>query len=113
MSAAPIIQCPGCKEYISSDAVACRFCQRPVDQQTRQAAFAAQAVEHHAEYKKQSFKSMLIGLALMTVGIVVTAGTYAMAASSRGGGRYVVTWGLIIFGGLRFVKGLMGWAGGE
>jgi hypothetical protein len=56
---------------------------------------------------------MLIGLALMTVGIVVTAGTYAMAASSRGGGRYVVTWGLIIFGGLRFVKGLMGWAGGE
>src|ERR1044071_8173389 len=110
MSAAPIIQCPGCKAYISSDAATCRFCGRPLDQQTRQAAAVAQQVEHNADYKKQSFRSMLTGLAMMIVGIAVTAGTYAMAASSRGGGRYVVTWGLIIFGGWRFVKGLMGWA---
>jgi hypothetical protein len=113
MSAAPIIQCPGCKEYISSDAVACRFCQRPVDAQTKQAAAAAQQVEHHAEHKSQSFKTMLLGLALMVVGIAITGGTYAMAASSRGGGRYFITWGMIIVGGFRFVKGLMGWAGGD
>jgi hypothetical protein len=113
MNAAPIIQCPGCNEYISSDAVACRFCQRPVDRQTRQAAVAAQAVEHRAEHKSQSFKAMLIGLALMVVGIAITGGTYLMAASSRGGGRYFITWGLIIVGGFRFVKGLMGWAGGD
>ena len=113
MSAAPIIQCPGCKEYISSDAVACRFCQRPVDAQTKQAAVAAQGVEHRAEHKSQYFKTMLIGLALMIVGIAITAGTYAAAASSRGGGRYVVTWGLIIVGGFRFFKGLIGWAGGD
>jgi uncharacterized membrane protein YiaA len=111
MNTAQIIQCPGCREYISSDAPACRFCQRPVDQQTRQTAAAAREVENRSEHKKQSFKNMLLGLGLMIVGIAVTAGTYAAAASSRGGGRYVVTWGLIIFGGLRFFKGLMGWAG--
>jgi hypothetical protein len=113
MSAAQIIQCPGCKEYISSDAAACRFCRRPIDPQTRQAAAASQEVENRSDYKKQSFRKMLIGLALMVVGIAVTAGTYAAAASSRGGGRYVVTWGLIIFGGLRFFQGLFGWAGGK
>ena len=56
---------------------------------------------------------MLIGLALMIVGIVVTVGTYAWAASSSGGGRYVVTWGLILVGGFRFIRGLFGWATGK
>ena len=111
MSASPIIQCPGCKEYISSDAAACRFCQRPIDPQTRQVAAAAQQVANSSEHKKQSFRKMLIGLALMVVGIAITAGTYAAASSSRGGGRYVVTWGLIVFGGLRFFQGLFGWVG--
>src|SRR3954465_15323405 len=111
MNTAQIIQCPGCREYISSDAVNCRFCQRPLDQQTRQAAAAAQEVENRTEHKKQSLKTMLVGLVMMVVGIAITAGTYAAAASSRGGGRYVVTWGLIIFGGFRFFKGLIGWVG--
>jgi hypothetical protein len=48
---------------------------------------------------------------MMVVGIAITVGTYAAAASSQGGGRYVVTWGLIIFGGFRFCKGLIGWVG--
>jgi hypothetical protein len=113
MSTAQIIQCPGCREYISSDAVNCRFCQRPLDQQTRQAAAAAQEVENHTEHKKQSLKTMLVGLVMMVVGIAITVGTYAAAASSRGGGRYVVTWGLIIFGGFRFFQGLFGRMGGK
>jgi hypothetical protein len=79
----------------------------------RQAAAAAQEVENRSAHKKQSFTKMLIGLALMIVGIAITVGTYAAASSSRGGGRYVVTWGLIIVGGLRFFQGLFGWAGGK
>jgi uncharacterized membrane protein YvbJ len=113
MSAAPIIQCPGCKEYISSDAVNCRFCQRPLDQQTRQAAVATQEIENRDYRKKQSLKTMLIGLAMLVVGIAITVGTYAAASSSSGGGRYVITWGLIIFGGFRFFQGLIGWVGGK
>jgi uncharacterized membrane protein YvbJ len=111
MNTAQIIQCPGCKEYISSDAVACRFCQRPLDQQTRQAAAATQELANRDYRKKQSLKTMLIGLAMLVVGIAITVGTYA--AASSGGGRYVVTWGLIIFGGFRFLQGLIGWVGGK
>jgi len=108
-----IIQCPNCKEYISSDAAECRFCHRPVDPQMRQAAAASQEAEHRSQRKSQSLKTMIIGLVLMVLGIVITAGTYAWAASSSGGGRYVVTWGLIVVGGLRFFQGLAGWATGK
>jgi hypothetical protein len=39
-------------------------------------------------------------------GIVVTAVTY-LAAEQRGGGRYVVAWGAMLFGGLQFLRGLL------
>jgi uncharacterized membrane protein YvbJ len=113
MSGVQIFQCPGCKEYIASDATSCRFCHRPIDAQTRQAVAAAQEVENHAYRKQQSVKTMLTGLGMMTAGIVITVGTYTMAASSSGGGYFVTTWGLIFFGGLRFVQGLLGWIKGE
>ncbi|MBV8857982.1 MAG: hypothetical protein JOZ02_13700 [Acidobacteria bacterium] len=108
-----VFQCPGCKEFISRDATSCRFCNRPIDPQTRQAAAAAAEVENREYRKKQSLRTMLIGLAMAAVGIVITVGTYAWAASSPRGGGYVVTWGLIVFGGLRVVQGFIGWASGK
>jgi hypothetical protein len=39
------------------------------------------------------------------LGIVVTAGTYLLA-EERGGGRYIVAWGAMLFGGLQFLRGL-------
>jgi uncharacterized membrane protein YvbJ len=108
-----VLQCPGCKEYISSDAASCRFCNRPLDPQTRQAAAAAQEVENRKYRKQQSLKTMLVGLGLLVVGVAITGVTYAMAASSPSGGRYFVTYGLIIIGGLRFFQGLVGWMKGE
>ena len=47
---------------------------------------------------------MIIGALICIVGIVVTAVTYSAAT---GGGRYVVAWGAIIFGGFRFIRGLV------
>ena len=108
-----IIQCPNCKEYISSDAAECRFCHRPVDPQMRQAAATAQEAEYRSQRKTQSRNKMLYGLVVMIIGIAITAGTYAWAASSSAGGRYVVTWGLIVVGGFRFFQGLVGWATGK
>lgn len=108
-----VFQCPGCKEYISRDAAACRFCHRPIDPQTRQVAAAAAEVENQKYRKQQSLKMMLIGFAMAAVGIAITVGTYVWAASSPRGGGYVVTWGLIVFGGLRAVQGLIGWASGK
>ena len=109
MSAVQILQCPGCKEYIASDATSCRFCHRPIDPQTRQTAAAAWQAQNRDEATRSARNNMLIGLGLAVVGIAISIGTYAAAASSRGGGRYVVTYGLIIVGGLRFVQGLLGW----
>ena len=108
-----VFQCPGCKEFISSDAASCRFCHRPIDAQTRQTAAAAQEVENQVYRKKESFKMLLVGLAMMVVGVAITAGTYVWAASSPRGGSYFVTWGLIVFGGLRTVQGFIGWASGR
>jgi hypothetical protein len=50
-------------------------------------------------------KNMLIGGGICGVGIVITAVTYSSA--STGGGSYVVAWGAILFGGIRFIWGLL------
>lgn len=109
MSTGQIVQCPNCKEYISSDAAECRFCHRPVDPQVRQAAFAAQEDANRSIQKKQHRNRMLYGLVIMVIGIAITGGTFLWAASSPSGGGYVVTWGLIVVGGFRFIQGLIGW----
>jgi hypothetical protein len=49
-------------------------------------------------------RNMLVGGLICVVGIVITAATYSSAAN--GGGRYVVAWGAIIFGALRFFRGM-------
>jgi hypothetical protein len=51
-------------------------------------------------------RDVLYGGLWLLGGIVVTAGTY-LAAEERGGGRYVVAWGAMLFGGLQFLRGLL------
>jgi hypothetical protein len=50
-----------------------------------------------------ALKQMAIGGVICIVGLVITIGTYQAA---QGGGRYVVAWGAIIFGGFQFFRGL-------
>jgi hypothetical protein len=111
MSAAPILQCPSCKEYISSDARSCRFCHTPLDQQTVAKAVAAQARENSAYRRRHYQKHLLIGLGLFFLGLIITFGTYSMAASSQGGRNYIITYGLLVTGALDFLYGLFGWIG--
>jgi hypothetical protein len=54
-------------------------------------------------HKDEGTKNMMIGGLICLVGIVITAATYSSAA---GGGRYVIAWGAIIFGAIRFFRGL-------
>jgi hypothetical protein len=49
-------------------------------------------------------KNMLYGALWCVGGIAVTAGTYAIASS--GGGTYFIAWGAVLFGGIKFFKGL-------
>ncbi|MDI1481492.1 hypothetical protein [Polyangium sp. y55x31] len=53
-------------------------------------------------------RDMVVGGLWCVGGIAVTAITYASAAN--GGGRYVMAWGAIIFGGIQFVRGLIRFA---
>lgn len=53
-----------------------------------------------------ALRQMAIGGVICLVGIVVTVGTYTAASSSSSGGSYVVAWGAIVFGALRFFRGL-------
>lgn len=48
---------------------------------------------------------MWIGAVICLAGILITALTYS---SASGGGTYVVAWGAIIFGAVRFFKGAAG-----
>jgi hypothetical protein len=111
MSRAKILQCPGCKEYISSDARSCRFCFRPLDEQTVERAVAEQAKENRTYRRNQYLKHIPIGLGVCALGLVITIGTYAAAASSPTGGHYVIAHGLIVGGALDFLYGLFGWIG--
>jgi hypothetical protein len=56
--------------------------------------------------RQAALKQMAIGAVICIIGLVVTFGTYSAAASSSKGGSYVVAWGAIIFGGLRFFRAL-------
>ena len=49
-------------------------------------------------------QDVIVGGLWLIGGIAVTAMTYAAAAQS--GGRYVIAWGAILFGGIQFLKGL-------
>ena len=52
---------------------------------------------------KSANRNIIIGGVIMVIGIVVTAGSYMMA---EGGGRYVIAWGAVIFGGIQFLRGM-------
>ena len=56
-----------------------------------------------SEDRRRGLIQMLIGLAMVIVGLLLTGLTY-MAAEP--GGRYVLFWGLVIFGGWNVLKGL-------
>jgi hypothetical protein len=58
--------------------------------------------------KEEGQKNMLIGGLICLVGIVITAATYSSAA---GGGKYLVAWGAILFGAVRFFRGMSQAAG--
>jgi len=53
--------------------------------------------------RQRAKKDMLYGGLWFFGGLIVTIVTYS---SASGGGRYVVAWGAIIFGGIQFFRGL-------
>lgn len=56
--------------------------------------------------REAATRNIWFGGLICAVGIVVTVVSYSAAA--EGGGRYVVAWGAVVFGGFRFIRGLVG-----
>jgi hypothetical protein len=60
-----------------------------------------------AALRKEAGRTMLIGGGSFLAAVAITFFTYSMASS--GGGTYFVWWGLMLFGIVYFVKGLIAW----
>jgi hypothetical protein len=98
------------KEY-PDDSNVCAVDGKPLEQigaplgpQTDEAARPIAVPDATEALRDAANKDMLVGALWCGGGILVTVITYSAAS---GGGTYVVAWGAIIFGGIRFVRGLM------
>lgn len=111
MSQPRIFQCPRCREFIASDAKSCRFCATPIDTQTAQQAADVQDKENKQYRRKHYSRHILIGGGVLALGILITVVTYNVAASSREGGHYIITYGLMLSGAGDLLYGLVGWLG--
>ena len=59
-----------------------------------------------AAYRQNGLKNIGIGILVCIIGIVVTALTYGVASSGRGGGHYIIAWGAVLFGAIQALRGL-------
>jgi hypothetical protein len=79
---------------------------RGLDDRTA-AGMAQRAWDMPADQRRRAGRrNVILGAALCSLGLLVTAVTYFVAASSPGGGRYVIAWGVVLFGVLQFLRGL-------
>lgn len=62
---------------------------------------------HQEELKAAAKKDMLVGGLWLFGGLAVTFISYSAAS---GGGRYVMAWGAVIFGGFQFIRGLINYS---
>ena len=99
--------CAYCGHKNTEDAAQCLECGTPLviaasESQTSKADASDNPARAAAE------KRMLYGALWCSGGILVTVISYTSAASSPFGGNYIVAWGAIVFGALRFFQGLRG-----
>ena len=82
--------CDRCRQYL--DAMQPAFAVTPPDVAAKKALAA---------------RRMGIGALLLVIGVVITVATHDEAESS-GGGTYIIAYGPMIVGGIRFLQGLFG-----
>ena len=63
------------------------------------------------ELRRSGQKSVAVGGLFVVIGLALTIFTYAKASGS--GGRYLVAYGPVIFGGMQLVRGLVATSQGE
>ena len=81
----------------------------PIDARAAQAAAHDQDIENKRYRRKQYARHIFIGAGLFVLGVFITVGTLAAAMSSKQGGYYVITFGLILSGAGDFIYGVAGY----
>ena len=71
----------------------------PVTTQKKSAASLGTVV------RKRAIRQILVGVALVVIGVIVTAVTYHAASNNPSGGTYLVMWGPIAVGALTIFRG--------
>ncbi len=105
--------CPACGEMILSSAVKCRFCGEVFDrgaQEGRRWPRSNQPKKASSRTQAADGRDLVIGFLCFAVGSGLTLASYANAASSNGGSRYFVFYGLIIGGIAGMIRGMAGLA---
>jgi hypothetical protein len=96
--------CTYCGRENSDDAPTCKECGTEFFSASGDAQIS-QARE--PETPRAAAHNRMVSGALWCVGgIVVTVFSYMFAASGPGGGTYIIAWGAIVFGAIRFFRAL-------
>jgi hypothetical protein len=59
-----------------------------------------------AERRAAKTRDLTVGGVLLALGLIITLATYESAASSAGGGTYIIAYGPMIYGAIRLFRGL-------
>jgi hypothetical protein len=80
--------------------------QRVVDSRETQEAYRQYQQATTEANRQIGQKNMMFGALWCFGGLALTAISFRAAANS-GGGRYVLAWGAILFGGIQFIRGMI------
>jgi hypothetical protein len=99
--------CTYCGLENADDVAHCRGCGTPFVTESADSQDSRPSSSESPERAAANLR-MLYGALWCIGGIVVTSLSYTSAANSPSGGTYVVAWGAIVFGAVRFFQGLSG-----
>lgn len=101
--------CQNCQKEISGDVKFCKFCGKEVIIANQSEIgsvdlyFQNKNEAGTEELKKLANSEILKGIGIIILGLVITWISYAMASD---GGRYFIFWGISIYGGYVFLRGV-------
>lgn len=96
--------CSYCGRENAEDAVRCLECGTPFATEATESEMA-EANDPVRLRRTVAERKMFIGVASFIVGILVTAISYSAAANNPAGGTYIIAYGAIVYGVMRFIQG--------
>jgi hypothetical protein len=82
------------------------LCDSGIHPQAAEAMVEAAVKHYPSAVRSGALAQMGMGVVLFAIGLVITVGTYAAASSGGSGGFYLISWGPMVFGVVRVVRGL-------